>query len=60
MSEAITGVPDANASVSTIPKLSPASDGAQSTSASCSRRHNSEPPIVPNASMRSSAAGSPR
>ncbi len=33
MSEATTGVPAANASVSTIPKLSPPSEGAQSTSA---------------------------
>ena len=33
MLEAITGVPDANASVRTIPKLSPASEGAQRTSA---------------------------
>ena len=33
------GVPAANASVSTMPKLSPPSDGAHSTSASCSSRH---------------------
>ena len=39
MSDATTGVPDANASVRTMPKLSPPSDGAQSRSASCSRRH---------------------
>ena len=32
MSDATTGVPAANASVSTIPKLSPPSDGAHSTS----------------------------
>jgi hypothetical protein len=32
MSEATTGVPDANASVSTIPKLSPPSEGAHNTS----------------------------
>jgi hypothetical protein len=36
MSDATTGVPAANASVSTMPKLSPPSDGAQSTSASAS------------------------
>ena len=36
MSDATTGVPAANASVSTIPKLSPPSDGAHSTSASSS------------------------
>ena len=45
MAEAITGVPAANASVRTMPKLSPASEGAQRTSASWSscqsrsRRH---------------------
>ena len=39
MSEATAGVPEANASVSTMPKLSPPSDGAQSRSASPSRRH---------------------
>ena len=33
MSDATTGVPAANASVSTMPKLSPPSDGAHSTSA---------------------------
>ena len=33
MFDATTGVPAANASVSTIPKLSPRSDGAHSTSA---------------------------
>ena len=36
MSEAMTGVPAANASVSTMPKLSPPSDGAASTSAASS------------------------
>ena len=41
MLEAITGVPAANASVRIMPKLSPASDGAQSTSASCSERQSS-------------------
>ena len=39
MSEATTGVPEANASVSTIPKLSPPSDGAHSMSASPSSFH---------------------
>ena len=39
MSEATTGVEEANASVSTIPKLSPPSEGAQRMSASPSRRH---------------------
>ena len=39
MSDATTGVPEANASVSTMPKLSPPSEGAQSRSASPSRRH---------------------
>ena len=37
MFEATTGVPAANASVRTMPKLSPSSDGAQSRSASCRR-----------------------
>ncbi len=37
MLEAITGVPAAKASVRTMPKLSPESEGAQSTSASCKR-----------------------
>src|SRR5688572_4418328 len=41
MSEAITGVPAANASVSTIPKLAPPSEGALRTSPSCSARHSS-------------------
>ena len=36
MSEATTGVPAAKASVRTMPKLSPPSDGAHSTSASAS------------------------
>ena len=36
MFEATTGVPAANASVSTIPKLSPPSEGAHSTSAASS------------------------
>jgi hypothetical protein len=39
MREATTGVDEANASVSTMPKLSPPSEGAQSRSASPSRRH---------------------
>ena len=39
MSEATTGVFEANASVSTMPKLSPPSDGATSRSAWPSRRH---------------------
>ena len=67
MSEATTGVCDANASVSTIPKLSPPSDGAQSTSARPSRRHFSSSPtrpasVTPSVSSRSgstSAAAAP-
>ena len=39
MSEATAGVPEANASVRTMPKLSPPSDGATSRSASPSSRH---------------------
>ncbi len=45
-------MPAANASVRTMPKLSPASEGAQSTSASCRWRHSSSPSTQPSASMR--------
>ena len=41
MSEATTGVPAAKASVRTMPKLSPPSEGAHSTSASCRWCHSS-------------------
>ncbi len=41
MSEATTGVPEANASVSTMPKLSPPSEGAQSRSTRAE-----EPPLL--------------
>ena len=58
MLEASTGVPAANASVSTMPKLSPASEGAQSRSASPSRRQSSLSPTRPSASIRSSVSGS--
>ena len=53
MSDATTGVPAANASVRTMPKLSPPSDGAHSTSASCSRRHSSASSTRPSTSMPS-------
>jgi hypothetical protein len=49
MSLATTGVPAANASVSTMPKLSPPSDGAQSTSAPASARVRSASGTLPSA-----------
>jgi hypothetical protein len=50
MSDATTGVPAANASVSTMPKLSPPSEGAHSRSASCRRRHFSSSVTRPSTS----------
>ncbi len=58
MSEATTGVPDANASVSTMPKLSPPSEGAQSRSASPSRRHFSPSSTGPASSTPSGSSRS--
>ena len=64
MFEATTGVLEANASVRTIPKLSPPSEGAQSRSASPSSRHfsssDTRPAIsTPSGSSRSGATSSP-
>src|ERR687895_376195 len=56
MLEATTGVLDAYASVRTMPKLSPPSDGAQSTSASPSRRHFSSSVTRPAISTPSDTA----
>ena len=53
MSEHTAGVPDANASVSTMPKLSPPSDGAQSRSACASSDHFSSSVTRPAISMPS-------
>ena len=58
MSDATTGVPEANASVSTIPKLSPPSDGAQSRSAWPSRRHLSASSTRPASSTPSGSSSS--
>ena len=58
MAEAITGVPAANASVSTMPKLSPESDGAQRTSAACSSAHSSSSETRPRMSIEPSSSGS--
>ncbi len=63
MSEATTGVPAANASVSTIPNDSPPSEGAQSTSApsSTSRLRSSltrPSASTPSASISSGASSS--
>ena len=64
MSEAITGVPDANASVRTMPKLSLLSDGAQRTSAACSSAYLRSSSTLPSArtprSSISSGASSSR
>ena len=49
MSEATTGVPAAKASVSTMPKLSPPSDGAHSMSARSSTRRLSASLHLPSA-----------
>ena len=58
MSEATTGVPEANASVKTIPKLSPPSDGAHSTSVAPSRRHFSSSDTRPATSTPSGSSSS--
>ena len=50
MSEAITGVPAAKASVRTMPKLSPPSEGAHSTSASARARRLRSSPARPRVS----------
>src|SRR5207248_221818 len=54
MSEATTGVADANARVSTIPKLSPPSDGATSALAAVSSSVNASCSRKPRTSMPSS------
>ena len=56
--EATTGVPEANASVSTMPKLSPPSDGAHSRSASPSSCHFSASSTWPAISMPSGSSSS--
>jgi hypothetical protein len=59
MSEATTGVPAANASVSTIPKDSPPRDGAQSRSASRSARRLRSSDTLPSACTPVSSSSSP-
>ena len=56
MSEATTGVPAANASVSTIPNDSPPSDGAQSTCAASSAARFSASPTRPSARIPSGSS----
>ena len=51
-------MPEANASVSTMPKLSPPSEGAQSRSASPSRRHFSSSDTRPATSTPSASSSS--
>jgi hypothetical protein len=60
MAEAIAGVPAAKASVRTMPKLSPLSEGAQSRSAPCSAVHSSSPETRPRTSIQRSVSGSAR
>ena len=51
-------MPAAKASVRTMPKLSPESDGAQSTSAACSSAHSSSSETRPRTSIEPSSSGS--
>ena len=51
-------MPAAKASVRTMPKLSPESDGAQSTSAACSSAHSSSSETRPRTSIERSSSGS--
>ena len=58
IAEAITGVPAAKASVKTIPKLSPESDGAQRTSARWSSAQRLSPETRPRISIHRNKSGS--
>ena len=58
MAEATGGVPEAIASISTMPKLSPAREGAQSRSASPRAAHSSSSLTFPRVSIRASRSGS--